>query len=69
MRLKALLCIYRLAYVSNRICDRASLFTMQHSNSSGDSASELPGDLAIDSILDASRIASWNINITSGELV
>jgi diguanylate cyclase (GGDEF)-like protein len=41
---------------------------MQHSNSTSDPASQLPGDLAIENALNASSIASWNMDVISGDV-
>lgn len=41
---------------------------MQQSTSSGDPALELPGDLALDSVLDSSNIAPWSMEAINGDL-
>ena len=41
---------------------------MQHSSPTSGSVSQLPGDLAIENALDASSIASWNMDAISGDL-
>lgn len=41
---------------------------MQHSSSLGDPAGSLPDHLAIETAMDASNIASWNMDVISGAL-
>ncbi len=41
---------------------------MQHSNSTSGTANRLPSDLAIERVLNSSSIASWNMDVISGDL-
>jgi diguanylate cyclase (GGDEF)-like protein len=41
---------------------------MQHSSSTSGTASQLPGELAIENALGASNIASWNMDVLTGEM-
>ena len=41
---------------------------MQHSSTANDSASQLPDDLATNNALDASSIASWHMDVISGDI-